>query len=653
MPIFSWGRLAYGLAFTVALPVVLVIWQRALDGQFILPVYRSLPGGVTLAAAGALIWAAGIVQLIRRGEGLPMNAFPPARFVNSGLYALVGHPIYVGWVLACAGVSWAAGSATGLWLVTPVVALGCAALVFGLERPDVRRRFGDVAIHFKPWLSLPVDDEARPMPRERFAFWFTVLVPWLVAYEAVKALGMPFDAIDIRFEAEKAWPVWLWTVPIYASTYLVVTAAAFLVPTRAALRRLAVQGLVATAAITLVYLAVPIVAPFRPFDATGLLGTLLGLDQRLASPPVAAFPAFHAVWAAFVAEALATRTTAGQARSPAWGLVAWTWAAAVAVSCVTTGMHAVADVLAAAGAYLLLRRPLITWRRILDASERLANSWHAWRWGPVRVMGHGAYAGAAAVVGVAGMGVLAGPAALPGVLIMVGTALVGAGLWAQWVEGSSSLQRPFGYFGSVIGAVAGALLALWMGYPGALGLAAMAAMAPWIQAIGRLRCLAQGCCHGHVVDPRFGIRVWNAHSRVVALSHLSGQSIHATPVYSIVGNVIIGVLLWRLWQLHAPLGFIAGAYLLLAGLTRFVEEGYRGEPQTKQWLGLPMYQYLSLGSVLAGAVLMAMGGQAAPAMSTVADPVLVSAAAVSGLIYWFAMGVDFPDSRRRFARLSG
>ncbi len=641
-------RIAYGLAFTVALPAALVLWARALGQEpwLDLPVCRSVWGGGALAAFGALIWLSGVAQIVRRGDGLPMNAFPPARLVTSGIYALVAHPIYFGWVLGCAGVSWAAGSAAGLWIVTPLVALGCAALVFGLERPDLRRRFGGAAASFKPWLSLPRDDESAPTTGERFAFWFTVLVPWLLAYDGVKALGVPSDAIDIRFEAEATWPVWLWTVPIYASAYVVAPLASFLVPTRAALRRLSVQGLVATAVISIVYLAVPFIAPFRPFEATGALGWILALDQRLAAPPMAAWPAFHAMWAAFIAEALARR-------SRAWSVAAWIWAGAIAVTCVTTGMHAIADLAAAGVFYMLLRRPFALWRAWLDAAERLANSWRAWRVGPLRIINHGVYAGAAAAVGLAGMGALAGTEALPGFLTIALSVLLGAGLWAQWLEGSSSLQRPFGYYGAIIGGAIGTVIAGWTGQPAALVLGATAAMSPWIHAIGRLRCLAQGCCHGAAVDPRWGIRVSNPHSRVVSLAHLEGQSIHPTPVYSIVSNIVIGVLLLRLWQLHAPLWFVTGSYLVLAGLARFVEEGYRGEPQTKRWFGLPMYQHLAVGSVIAGAILMSMGGAPAPTPATVFDPTLIAAALVTGIVYWFAMGVDFPESRRRFARLSG
>jgi hypothetical protein len=33
-------------------------------------------------------------------------------------------------------------------------------------------------------------------------------------------------------------------------------------------------------------------------------------------------------------------------------------------------------------------------------------------------------------------------------------------------------------------------------------------------------------------------------------------------------------------------------YLILSGVLRFMEEAYRGEPQTRRLAGLPIYQWL-------------------------------------------------------------
>ena len=52
-----------------------------------------------------------------------------AQLIRCGVYRLTRNPMYVGFGLACGGVSIALGSASGLWLVTPVACLAAAALV--------------------------------------------------------------------------------------------------------------------------------------------------------------------------------------------------------------------------------------------------------------------------------------------------------------------------------------------------------------------------------------------------------------------------------------------------------------------------------------------------------------------------------------------
>jgi phosphatidylglycerol:prolipoprotein diacylglycerol transferase len=94
-------------------------------------------------------------------------------------------------------------------------------------------------------------------------------------------------------------------------------------------------------------------------------------------------------------------------------------------------------------------------------------------------------------------------------------------------------------------------------------------------------------------------------------------------------------------------------YLVLAGLVRFVEEGYRGEPLTRVIAGLHSYQWFAVGMLIAGLLVMMADGPAAPSVTASA---LIPAFGV-GLIFFvvcgFAMGVDFPESQRRFSRLSG
>jgi prolipoprotein diacylglyceryltransferase len=126
--------------------------------------------------------------------------------------------------------------------------------------------------------------------------------------------------------------------------------------------------------------------------------------------------------------------------------------------------------------------------------------------------------------------------------------------------------------------------------------------------------------------------------------------IHATPLYSILWNGVTALVLGRLWTLHAALHFIGGVYLMMNGLGRFVEEAYRGEPQTPILARLRLYQWIALGTVVAGALVTALG-RSANAPSPVPNLACVAAGALFGLVTWVAMGVDFPESNRRFSRL--
>jgi protein-S-isoprenylcysteine O-methyltransferase Ste14 len=113
------ARIAYGALFFVAVPVGLVAWARATEPVVDLPPVRSVPAGVGLIAFGLLLLGAGARELIVRGRGLPMNPIPPRRLVRTGISRWIRNPLDIGFRLACAGVALAAGSAAGLWLVTP------------------------------------------------------------------------------------------------------------------------------------------------------------------------------------------------------------------------------------------------------------------------------------------------------------------------------------------------------------------------------------------------------------------------------------------------------------------------------------------------------------------------------------------------------
>ena len=635
------GKIIYGFIFAVVLPAFLIAWAKMSEPHVLLPDVGSFEIGMVVALCGGLMIAAGVIALRVHGDGLPMSPFPPKRFVARGIYKYVAHPIYVGFSFLCVGASIAARSSSGLWLVSPAVILGCVALVQGFERHDLIERFGSSLP--KPLIHVPTDDDNPPGIWDRLSVYILVLIPWLISYEAVKVLGVPMDGVSVFLPFERSLPVWGWTEAIYASAYFFVVAVPLIAGSRRALREFSIAGLIGTAVTLLIFLAIPIVSTPRPFVPQGFFGDLLQFE-RAKDTQAAALPSFHVLWALLAARVYASRF-------PSLRLVCWIWVSLVSVSCITTGMHAIADVLSAIVVYFFSIKVRSVWQFIRSSSERFSNSWKEWRFGPIRIINHGMFAGIGTFVGVSIIGWLTGPMHVVSVLIVAFSSLIISALWAQFIEGSPKLLRPYGYYGGVLGVIVGAFFASLLGTNVWLLLASFCVAGPWIQSFGRLRCLIQGCCHGREASPEIGIRYSHPRSRVCRLANLSGVPIHPTPVYSILWNVVIAFVVTRLWFVHASFGLIAGMYLILTGLGRFVEETYRGEPQTPIFRGLRLYQWIAIVSVVAGAVLTAV-----PATGEVPVPCFSWESLIAGLGFglftWFALGVDFPDSNKRFARLA-
>lgn len=448
------AKFLYGILFVVLLPGFLVYFTARVE----IPVSISAnrPAGAAVAVLGLVVMLWGMLDIKVRGEGLPMNAFPPKKLVVDGIYGWVPHPIYTGFVMICLGSGLFFGSAVAIFVTTPLGALSATALVMGYERPYLLKRFGELA---------------RPKLR-----------------------------------------------------------------------------------------------------AGSLLGPI--------TDPV--------------------------------------------------------------------------WRAVLRRTERLANSWTAFRIGPVRIMNHSVFAGLAGGVGTFVALIAAGTGNRTIVAVLCVGGIVGAALFGQMLEGSSDrLSRPLGYFGGLLGIV---FAGLAFGQPGSALLEVFAAFglaAPLTQAIGRLRCVVQGCCHGApVVGGDGGIVVENEHSRIVAAG-FKGIPIYPTPVYSIIGNIAIFVALAAFRAVGVRLTMICGLYLVLAGLLRFVEEGYRGEPQTKIVGGLRIYQWFSMIMLLAGLFLLTVDSGSARPITLDGLPAALGISVSLFIACGFVAGVDFPESRRRFSRLSG
>jgi len=639
------GQCAYAGLFVVAWPGLLAYCAMRLDASEFRfwPQPFPMAFGVVLAAAGFVIIGISMWALWHKGNGLPMNAFPPPRFVATLTYALFSHPIYVGFTVVVAGVAVLWNSAAGLWFVVPLSAVASAALVLGYEGPDLRRRFGPRV--GRPLFALPNAGADAPSLRARLHACLIALGPWVLTYAVFSQMPAPGGAFkELRMPWEFRLPHPYWAIWVYSAGYAIAPAGVLLAPSYDLLRRCVRSAWAGTAIGFIVMLTMPAKAALLTLDTQGASMWLMQLDRRFDADWLA-LPSFHIFWSVLAALALFSR-------GRVFGCVGATFAAGVAISCVLSGSHALVDVVGGCILALLCWNLDAVWKYIVRAGNRLSNSWSAMRIGPVRIISHFIWSCAGAAFGTAVVLYFGGPAILAPSIAVIATGLLCAGAWGYWLEGGTRLSRPFGYYGYLLGSLTMLVVLFWMGVAGTGALvAAFAAGAPVAQALGRLRCIVQGCCHGRTTTAVEGFQVTHACSRVTALSGLHGVRIHPTQLYSIVGNIALVILIVRLWRLGATWPIISGTYLVLSSLARFVEEQFRGEPQTPSRFGLTMYQWLAVLMFLIGLGVLCASG-ATPTSARWISWQTVAVSTCMGLVTGFLMSVDFPDSKRRFSRLT-
>jgi protein-S-isoprenylcysteine O-methyltransferase Ste14 len=644
------GPIAYGALFCLGVPALLVAWSSRLDAIHELPDPLHDERGMLLVVAGFALAAWSMLVLRRRGGGLPMNAYPTVRRVDAGPYALLAHPIYAGFVVVVLGAALAGGSAAALWVAFPASILGCAALVIGYEEPALRTRF--------PGLR-DLDDRDRLRWSDRIAVVAVLFLPWAVGYTLVGRLPQT-GAFDPSLELERSWSVLPWAALVYSSVYPLVLAAAWTATTRATLWSWVRDAWCAIVLGFLVLLVLPSSFPPKPVDPDAFGAALLALERSADVGAANALPSFHTAWAV-LAGALAGRTLAAIGAPKRATIAVWAWVVLIALSCVAVGMHAIADVVAGAllAATALARRSI--WAAVVGTAERFANAAGSVRLGPIRIFSHAPIAGAASAAGIVLAASFAGDEHALAVGGLAVVSLLGAGAWGQILIGgwnrtahpSTRLLRPFGFFGSVFAVLATTAIVAPFADDLLVVAAAIAAAAPVVQAIGRLRCLQQGCCHGAPIGTRAipGIRHVRPQSRVCRIAGLCGIAIHPTPVYSIAANLAIALLLARMWSVGAATTMVLGAACILSGAARFCEERFRGEPQTRVFAGLRLYQWLALALVAIGIAITCVPGTPVPAIGAPGATTSIVACIVF-VLHAIAMGVDCPESTRRFARLA-
>jgi protein-S-isoprenylcysteine O-methyltransferase Ste14 len=615
------GKFLYSVLFLVVVPAGIWLWAEAIGQKLSLPAVESIVGGGLLFVAGILLLMWGMYALWKYGRGLPMNAYPPPHLVSRGPFRIFRHPLYTGFAMLTIGWFMADGQAAGFWIISPLVILSMVALVLGYEAPELKHRFPDSS--FRSLTDVPENSRKQPDATDRFSALFWVLVLIFVCNGIIVSMSGKTDSTGIFYYE---WLPGATAFIPHIVGFLLVIIISFVLKNKYILREWIIS--VAVSAVFSVILSfiwpetgAAIISGIPwPGLSVPIIVILISCYFLFKKPAIARF--FLVIAGLLL---VAFRIIVSQE--------------ALFLLIVTLGISLVS----------VFHRNI--WQFLRIWSEKIANSWHEWVFGKIRVINHGFYVGFGAFLGILLAGILAGREYALALLVFAVIVTICSALWAQIIEGSARLKRPFGFYGGLVGIFFGSIAVWAMGLNAWVIIGVSSVVMPWVQAIGRLRCLVNGCCHGcRVENPNTGIRYFHPRSRVNNISGLNGELLHPTQLYSILWLTIVGVVMLRLWNIGLSSSFIFGLYLILTGIGRFVEEAYRGESQTPVVSRLRLYQWTAIASIVAGIVMTVIDISPVDIVSGFSLQVL-AAAIICGLFIFFAMGVDFPYSNRRFSRL--
>jgi phosphatidylglycerol---prolipoprotein diacylglyceryl transferase len=122
------------------------------------------------------------------------------------------------------------------------------------------------------------------------------------------------------------------------------------------------------------------------------------------------------------------------------------------------------------------------------------------------------------------------------------------------------------------------------------------------QAIGRLGCLAAGCCYGTDCHLPWAVTFTNPDALQFSGTPM-GIHLHPVQLYNSLSNLTIMALLLLIGRKRQFQGQVAASYFLLEGLGRTILEAWRGDVDRGVWLGI---SWLSTGR-LTGFLFMAFG----------------------------------------------
>lgn len=180
---------------------------------------------------------------------------------------------------------------------------------------------------------------------------------------------------------------------------------------------------------------------------------------------------------------------------------------------------------------------------------------------------------------------------------------------------SAFIQSGGIYYGGLVGAIVASIAYMkWAKMPGLRTADAFAPGVAFGHGLGRLGCLAAGCCYGAQTSVPWAVIFTNPLAKSGAGTPL-GVSLHPTQIYEFMAEMVITTVLLLMWRRRSFPGQIIGTYAFLYGVTRFFVEFLRGDPGRGSVFGgmFTLTQVISIGFVIVGGALwLSRGSRTAP-----------------------------------------
>jgi len=167
----------------------------------------------------------------------------------------------------------------------------------------------------------------------------------------------------------------------------------------------------------------------------------------------------------------------------------------------------------------------------------------------------------------------------------------------------------FVFFGGLLGSMAvGALLVRKLKVPYLATADYFGVALPLGHSIGRLGCLAAGCCYGRPTSLPWGVVLGGDPASSTPVE-LWGVHLHPTQVYESLANFaifafLLKAVLPRVEKGQRPAGTVFLSYVALYSIARFLNEFLRGDDRGGFFLGLSISQWVGLVCLAAAAALL-------------------------------------------------